>query len=101
MKAIKVIILVLQTIVKHFVTLGVPQCVLLTFATGVSHPYWGVEPPNPPDKSSPGLGAEPQAGYRGRAPGGRSGGQSPPEAERVLAVGRPVEAANFPHSMHF
>ena len=28
-------------------------------------------------------------------------GQSPPEAERVLAVGRPVEAANFPHSMHF
>ena len=28
-------------------------------------------------------------------------GQSPPEAERVLAVGRPVKAANFPHSMHF
>jgi len=25
----------------------------------------------------------------------------PPEAERVLAVGRPMEAANFPHSMHF
>ena len=28
-------------------------------------------------------------------------GRSPPEAERVLAVGRPVEAANFSHSMHF
>jgi len=40
-------------------------------------------------------------GFRGRAPGGELGGQSPPEAERVLGVGRPVEAANFPHSMHF
>jgi len=45
MKPIKGIILVLRTIVKHFVTLGGfiydPQCVLLTFARGVSHPYWG------------------------------------------------------------
>jgi len=46
-----------------------------------------------------GLGAEPPAGSRGRAPAGQ--GAKPPEAERVLAVGRPVEAANFPHSMHF
>ena len=37
----------------------------------------------------------------GRAPGGGLGGRSPSEAERVLAVGRPIEAANFPHSMHF
>ena len=48
-----------------------------------------------------GLGAEPPAGSRCRAPGGGSGGLRPPEAERVLTVGRPVEAANFPHSMHF
>ena len=39
------------------------------------------------------LGAEPPAGSRGRA--------LPPEAERVLVVGRPVEAVNFPHFMHF
>jgi len=46
---------------------------------------WGQSPQR-------GAGAEPLVGVRGR---------SPPEAERVLAVGRPVEAANFPHSMHF
>ena len=52
MKPIKAIILVLQTIVKHFVTLGgsstTPQCVLLTFARGVSHPYWGGRTPSTP-----------------------------------------------------
>jgi len=38
-----------------------------------------------------------------RGPGAEPlvGGQGGEEAERVLAVGRPVEAANFPHSMHF
>ena len=40
-----------------------------------------------------------------RGPGAEPlvGGQvaKPLESERVLAVGRPVEAANFPHSMHF
>jgi len=46
---------------------------------------WGQSPQRGP-------GAEPMVGVR-RA--------KPPEAERVLAVGRPVEAANFPHSMHF
>ena len=46
---------------------------------------WGQSPQRGP-------GAEPLAG---------SQGAKPPEAERVLAVGRPVEAANFPHSMHF
>jgi len=46
---------------------------------------WGQSPQRGP-------GAEPLVG---------SGGRSPPEAERVLAVGRLVEAANFPHSMHF
>jgi len=45
-----------------------------------------------------GLGAELPARSGGRAPGGGSGGL---KAERVLAVGRPVEAANFSHSMHF
>ena len=47
---------------------------------------WGQSPERGP-------GAEPLVG------GQRE--RSPPEAERVLAVGRPVEAANFPHSMHF
>ena len=46
---------------------------------------WGQSPQRGP-------GAEPLVGVRGA---------KPPEAERVLAVGRPVEAANFPHSMHF
>ena len=52
---------------------------------------------------------EPIMGVWGKAPSGVQGqspwwevrGAKPPEAERVLAVGRPVEAANFPHSMHF
>ena len=43
---------------------------------------------------------QPITGVWGQSPQ-RGQGQSPPEAERVLAVGRPVEAANFPHSMHF
>ena len=33
-----------------------------------------------------GLGAEPPAGSRGRAPGGGSSGQSPPEAESFLYI---------------
>ena len=46
---------------------------------------WGQSPQR-------GSGAEPLMGGQGA---------SPPEAEMVLAVGRPVEAANFPHFMHF
>jgi len=45
-------------------------------------------------------GQSPQRGP-GQSPWWGSGGRSPLEAERVLAVGRPVEVANFPHSMHF
>jgi len=48
-----------------------------------------------------GLGAEPPAGSRGRAPGQRVRGRSPPEAENLLAFGCPTEAANLPHSPHF
>ena len=44
---------------------------------------------------------EPITGVWEQSPWWGSGGRSPPEAERVLDVGRPVEAANFPHSMHF
>ena len=52
---------------------------------------------------------EPITGVWGQSPQRDSGaepcwgvrGAKPPEAERFLAVGRPVEAANFPHSMHF
>ena len=33
-----------------------------------------------------GLGAEPPAGFRGRAPGGGSGGRSPLEAESFLYI---------------
>jgi len=43
---------------------------------------------------------EPITGVWGQSPQ-QGPGAEPPEAERVLAVGRPVEAANFPHSMHF
>ena len=39
-----------------------------------------------------GLGAEPSAGSRGRAPG--QGGLSPPEAESILVIGCPTEPAN-------
>ena len=46
---------------------------------------WGQSPQRGP-------GAEPLVVVRGA---------KSPEAERVLAVGRPVEAASFPHSMHF
>jgi len=42
-----------------------------------------------------GLGAEPLAGSRGRASGGGSGGQSPPEAESFLVLERPTERQNF------
>ena len=38
-----------------------------------------------------GLGAEPPAGHRGRAPG--------QGAENLLASGCATEAANFPHSI--
>ena len=49
-----------------------------------------------------GLGAEPPAGSRGRAPGQGvrgakpPGGRSPPEAEKLFAFRRPLEAANLP-----
>ena len=44
-----------------------------------------------------GLGAEPPAGSRGRAPGQGQGirGRSPPEAENLLAFQRPMTAAKF------
>ena len=44
---------------------------------------------------------KPITGVWGQSPWWEVRGLRPPEAERVLAVGRPVEAANFPHSMHF
>ena len=46
-----------------------------------------------------GLGTEPPAGSRGRAPGGGSGGE-PPEAERFLAKQRQSLYINFPHLLH-
>ena len=42
------------------------------------------------------LGAEPPAGSRGRAPGWRVRGRSPPEAETLFAFERSIEAANSP-----
>jgi len=39
-----------------------------------------------------GLGAEPLAGFRGRAPG--EGGEAP-EAESILVLGRPTDTANL------
>ena len=42
-----------------------------------------------------GLGAEPPAGSRGRAPGQEVRGRSPPEAESLLAFQRPMTAAKF------
>ena len=41
-----------------------------------------------------GLGAEPPAGSRGRAPG-QGGELSPPEAESILVIGCPTEPANL------
>jgi len=46
-----------------------------------------------------GLGAEPLAGSRGRAPGQEVRGAKPPEAENLLASGCATEAANLPHSV--
>jgi len=46
-------------------------------------------------------GQSPQRGPGAEPLVGGQGSKAPPEAERVSAVGRPVEAANFPHSMHF
>ena len=43
-----------------------------------------------------GLRVKPPAGSRDRAPGHGIRGRSPPEAERLLAFGHPVEAANLP-----
>jgi len=42
-----------------------------------------------------GLGAQPPAESRGRAPGQGVRGQSPPEAESILARGRPTDTANL------
>ena len=36
-----------------------------------------------------------------RAPGGRLGGRSPPEAKSPSAFRRPVEVAELPHSAYF
>ena len=44
-------------------------------------------------------GAEPPAGSRDRAPGGGSGGQSPPEAEKVLRFGHAMGTANLPYKL--
>ena len=41
------------------------------------------------------LEAEPPAGSRGRASGQGVRGQSPPEAESILALGRPTDTANL------
>ena len=43
-----------------------------------------------------GLGAEPPAGSRGRAPGQWVRGAKPPEAEKLFAFRRLLEAANLP-----
>ena len=43
-----------------------------------------------------GLGTEPPAGSRGRAPGQGVRGRSPPEAKKLFAFRRPLEAANLP-----
>ena len=42
-----------------------------------------------------GLGAEPPAGSRGRAPGQRVRGRSPPEAESFLVIGCPTDPAKL------
>jgi len=42
-----------------------------------------------------GLGTEPPAGSRGRAPGGGSGWRSPPEAESFLVLERPTKRQNL------
>jgi len=42
-----------------------------------------------------GLGAEPPAWSRSRAPGGGSGRRSPPEAESFLVLERPTEWQNL------
>jgi len=42
-----------------------------------------------------GLGAEPPAGPRGRAPGQEVRGAKPPEAESILVIGCPTEPANL------
>jgi len=48
-----------------------------------------------------GLGAEPPAGFRGRAPGRGSGGEAPPEAEALLIFRLLMEAANLPTFLKF
>jgi len=47
-----------------------------------------------------GLGAEPPAGSRGRAPSGESGAK-PPEAEALLVFGHLMEATNLPTFQKF
>jgi len=48
-----------------------------------------------------GLGVEPPAGSRGRAPGSGVTGAKPPEAENLSVFGCPTEAANLPHFPYF
>ena len=47
-----------------------------------------------------GLGAEPPAGFRGRAPGQGVRGAKPPEVESLLAFQRPITARKIPHSLY-
>ena len=48
-----------------------------------------------------GLGAEPPAGSRGRAPGQGVRGAKPPEAESSLAFKSPADEQNVPDSVYF
>ena len=48
-----------------------------------------------------GLGAEPPAGSRGRAPGQGARGRSSPEAEALLVFGRSMEVANLAAFLKF
>jgi len=48
-----------------------------------------------------GLGAEPPAGYRGRAHCQGVRGRNPPEAESFLALGRATDRANLYHLQYF
>jgi len=48
-----------------------------------------------------GIGAEPPAGSKGRAPGQWVRGRSPPEAEAFCFFGLSMEAANLPTFLKF
>jgi len=48
-----------------------------------------------------GMGAEPPAGYKGRAPGHRVSGDEAPEAESLLTFQRPMKAEKLPIDCFF